>query len=75
MGASKDAFMQLRQDDIQENMEGLPMYVSPPKQVEPIDYSLLDFEGIVKHHSKFKPDVKKVILDAITEYKSLMDKF
>lgn len=73
MGASKREYERIIEQN--ENMEGLPMYLSPPKRVEPIDYSLLDFEGIVKHHSKFKPDVKKVILDAITEYKRLMDKF
>lgn len=33
MSKTKDAFMQLRQDDIQENMEGIPMYVSPSKEI------------------------------------------
>lgn len=73
MGATKRLLDEIHQRP--EEDSGIPMYVSPPKRVEPIDYSLLDFEGIVKHHSKFKPDVKKVILDAITEYKRLMDKF
>lgn len=75
MGASKRSYEDLRNSDIKENMiEGIEMRFSPPKD-EPIDYSLNDFEGIVKHASKYNQKDKELILDAVKEYKRLMDQF
>jgi len=75
MGASKRSYEDLRNSDIKENMsEGIPLYHSAPKD-EPIDYSLNDFEGLVKHASKYNQKDRELILDAVKEYKRLMDQF
>lgn len=71
MISSKDQFLEMREAEQGINME----WSAPKEKPEVIDYSLNDFESLTEHHSKLKPDVKKVILDAVKEYKRLINQF
>lgn len=74
MGKSSEQHLQMRDDEV----NGVPMYNSAPKETEAepgLDYSLNDFEGLVKYASKYTVKERNLILDAVEEYKRLMNQF
>lgn len=73
MGATKRLLDEIHQRP--EEDSGIPMYVSPPKTIEPIDYSLNEFEYLITNHFKGAKYIQEAILMAIDDYKEVMNSF
>lgn len=69
MITSSEQFMEIREQEV-----GIPMFMSPPKSTVD-DYSLNEFEQLTRHHSRLNNEEKAIILNAINDYKKIINNF